>query len=74
KKIEFLELKQKGMTVVEYEVQFTRLSRYAPKAVATDVQKRDRFERGYDLTFAPGWQQRHLRIRLRWKLLLEQKT
>ena len=35
---EFLNLKQRTMTVAEYEVRFTQLSHYAPMMVATERQ------------------------------------
>ena len=49
KKLEFLNLKQEDLLVAEYEVQFVRLSKYAPEEVATDELKRDKFERGLNL-------------------------
>ena len=49
KKLEFLDLKQDDLSVAEYEVQFVRLSKYAPEEVATDELKRDKFERGLSL-------------------------
>ena len=49
KKVEFLELKQNDKSVAEYELQFVRLSKYAPEDIATDEMKRDRFERGLKL-------------------------
>ncbi|KAL2226684.1 UNVERIFIED_CONTAM: hypothetical protein Sindi_2027100 [Sesamum indicum] len=49
KKVEFLELKQNNLSVPEYEVQFVRLSKYAPEEVSTDELRRDRFERGLRL-------------------------
>ena len=49
KKVEFLELKQNDKSVSEYELQFVRLSKYAPEEIATDEIKRDRFERGLKL-------------------------
>ncbi|XP_011101269.1 uncharacterized protein LOC105179363 [Sesamum indicum] len=49
KKVEFLELKQNELSVAEYELQFMRLSKYAPKEVSTDELRRDRFERGLRL-------------------------
>ncbi|KAL0313740.1 UNVERIFIED_CONTAM: RNA-directed DNA polymerase [Sesamum calycinum] len=49
KKVEFLELKQKELFVVGYELQFLRLSKYAPEEVSTDELKSDRFERGLRL-------------------------
>ena len=48
-KVEFLELKQDDKSVSEYELQFVRLSKYAPEKIATDEMKRDRFERGLKL-------------------------
>ena len=36
KKIEFLELKQNDKSVANYELQFMRLSKYAPEEIATD--------------------------------------
>ena len=35
--------------MADYEVQFVRLSKYAPEAVATDELKRNKFERGLNL-------------------------
>ncbi|KAL2251637.1 UNVERIFIED_CONTAM: hypothetical protein Sindi_2286000 [Sesamum indicum] len=49
KKVEFLELKQNELSVAEYELQFVRLSKYAPEEVSTDELRRDRFERGLRL-------------------------
>ena len=49
KKLEFLNLKQDVLSVTDYEVQFVRLSKYAPEEVATNELKRDKFERGLDL-------------------------
>ena len=49
KKVEFLELKQNEKSISEYELQFVRLSKYAPEEIATDEMKRDRFERGLKL-------------------------
>ena len=46
KKIEFLSLEQKNMTVSEYEMQFSRLSKYALEEVATEDAKQRRFEKG----------------------------
>ena len=48
---EFLNLRQKSMTVAEYEVRFTQLSHYAPMMVATERDKCRRFEDGlhYDI-------------------------
>ena len=49
KKIEFLELKQDDLSVAEYEIQFVRLSKYAPEEVASEELKRNKFERGLNL-------------------------
>ncbi|KAL0455691.1 UNVERIFIED_CONTAM: hypothetical protein Slati_0908300 [Sesamum latifolium] len=49
KKVEFLELKQNNLSVADYELQFVRLSKYAPEEIRTDESKRDRFERGLRL-------------------------
>ncbi|KAL2226472.1 UNVERIFIED_CONTAM: hypothetical protein Sindi_2005900, partial [Sesamum indicum] len=49
KKVEFLELKQNELSVAEYELQFVRLSKYAPEEVSTDELRRDRFGRGLRL-------------------------
>ena len=48
---EFLNLRQKSMTVAEYEVRFTQLSHYVPMMVATEWDKCQRFEDGlhYDI-------------------------
>ena len=43
---EFMGLRQRGMTVEQYEVQFTKLSKYAPDAVNTEEKRRKRFEKG----------------------------
>ncbi|KAL2226504.1 UNVERIFIED_CONTAM: Transposon Tf2-12 polyprotein, partial [Sesamum indicum] len=37
------------LSVAEYELQFVRLSKYAPEEVSTDELRRDRFERGLRL-------------------------
>ncbi|KAL0294392.1 UNVERIFIED_CONTAM: RNA-directed DNA polymerase [Sesamum angustifolium] len=49
KKVEFLKLKQNELSVDGCELQFVRLSKYAPEEVSTDEFKRDRFERGLRL-------------------------
>ena len=46
KQREFLNLRQQTMTVAEYEVRFTQLSRYAPMMVATEKDRCRRFEEG----------------------------
>ena len=49
KKVEFLKLEQNDESVAEYELQFVRLSKYAPEEIVTDEMKRHRFERGLKL-------------------------
>ena len=49
KKLEFLNLKQDNLSVVDYKVQFMRLSKYAPEEVATDEFKRNKYMRGLNL-------------------------
>ncbi|KAL0293228.1 UNVERIFIED_CONTAM: hypothetical protein Scaly_3145200 [Sesamum calycinum] len=44
RKVEFLELKKNELSVAGYELQFVRLSKYAPEEVGTNELKRDRFE------------------------------
>ena len=46
---EFLELKQGGMTVIEYVARFMELAHFADDYVATDVAKVRRFENGLKL-------------------------
>ncbi|KAL5803527.1 hypothetical protein ACOSQ4_031832 [Xanthoceras sorbifolium] len=45
-KREFTNLKQRQMTVIEYEREFVRLSKYAKEMVATEADKCRRFEDG----------------------------
>ena len=47
---EFLELKQGGMTVIEYVARFTELACFADYYVATDLAKVRRFENGLKLS------------------------
>ena len=46
---EFLELKQRTMTVMDYMARFTELARFADDYVATDMAKVRRFENGLKL-------------------------
>ena len=46
---EFLELRQKTMTVMDYVARFTELARFSDDYVATDVAKVRRFENGFKL-------------------------
>ena len=46
KQQEFLHVRQRTMTVAEYEVRFTQLSHYAPIMVATEKDRCRRFEEG----------------------------
>ena len=43
---EFMYLKQRTLTVTEYEEKFTRLSKYAPEMVNTKAKIRRRFQQG----------------------------
>ena len=47
---EFLELKQRVMTVMDYVARFTELARFADDYVAIDVAKVRRFENGLKLS------------------------
>ena len=47
---EFLELKQRTMTVIEYVARFTELTRFANDYMATDMAKVRRFENGLRLS------------------------
>jgi hypothetical protein len=46
KKMEFLSLKQKGMSVCQYRDKFIQLSRYAPEEVVNDEKKQGHFLEG----------------------------
>ena len=46
---EFIHLKQRNMTVLEYAVKFNELARFAPDLVSTDRQRMSRFEGGLNL-------------------------
>ena len=43
---EFHNLKQRQMSVIEYQREFTRLSKYAPKMLVTEEEKCRKFEDG----------------------------
>ena len=47
---DFLELKQRAMTVMDYVARFTELARFADDYVATDMAKVRRFENGLKLS------------------------
>ena len=47
---EFLELKQRATTVMDYVARFTELARFADDYVATDLAKFRRFENGMKLS------------------------
>ena len=47
---EFLELKQRTMTVLEYVARFTELAHFDDDYVATDMAKIKRFENGLKLS------------------------
>ena len=44
--LKFLELKQNNLSVMEYEVKFTELSRSVPELVSTEEKKARRFQQG----------------------------
>jgi len=44
KEWEFLRLKQREMTVIEYAAKFNELSRFAPNQLATEEMRMDQFE------------------------------
>ncbi|XP_010678175.2 uncharacterized protein LOC104893741 [Beta vulgaris subsp. vulgaris] len=46
---EFIHLKQRSMSVLEYAVKFNELARFAPDLVTTDRQRMNRFEGGLNL-------------------------
>ena len=48
--MEFLELKQGTMTVLEYVAKFTKLARFTDDYVATDMAKLRKFENGLKLS------------------------
>ena len=50
KALEFLELRQGTMTVIEYMPRFTELARFGDDYVATDMAKVRRFENGLKLS------------------------
>ena len=43
---EFHNLRQRQMSVTEYQKEFTRLSKYAPEILVSEEEKRRRFENG----------------------------
>ena len=45
---EFHNLKQRQMSVTEYQREFTRLSKYAPKILVTKEEKCHKFEDGFN--------------------------
>ena len=49
KEEEYIGLKQKTLTVSQYEVQFTKLLRYAPDIVNTEEKRKKRFLQGLNI-------------------------
>ena len=43
---EFHNLKQRQMSVIEYQREFTRLNKYSPKMLVTEEEKCHKFEDG----------------------------
>ena len=52
---EFVYLKQRTMSVMEYEEKFTRLSKYAPEMVNTEAKRRRRFQQGLTVEIQDAW-------------------
>jgi len=48
RRVDFINLKQQNLSVAEYAVRFTTLSRFAPEMVSSETQKCRRFEQGLD--------------------------
>ena len=46
KEAEFLHLKQRNLSLVEYESKFEELCRYAPRQISNEWEKARRFEDG----------------------------
>nr|XP_027098980.1 uncharacterized protein LOC113718264 [Coffea arabica] len=51
---DFIKCRQGAMSVAEYEVQFTKLSRYAPELVATEQRRVRRFVQGLNVEIQEG--------------------
>ncbi|XP_027158420.1 uncharacterized protein LOC113760043 [Coffea eugenioides] len=51
---DFIKCKQGAMSVAEYEVQFTKLSRFAPELVATEQRRVRRFVQGLNVEVQEG--------------------
>ncbi|WJZ91026.1 hypothetical protein VitviT2T_010136 [Vitis vinifera] len=49
KRVEFIRLSQRNMTVIEYAAKFTQLSRYAPNVVADEQMRVEQFQEGLRL-------------------------
>ena len=49
KEEEFMSLRQRTLTVAEYEVQFAKLAKYAPEAVNTEAKRKKRFWKGLNV-------------------------
>nr|XP_027075952.1 uncharacterized protein LOC113699803 [Coffea arabica] len=51
---DFIKCKQGAMSVAEYEVQFTKLSRFAPELIATEQRRVRRFVQGLNVELQEG--------------------
>nr|XP_027073658.1 uncharacterized protein LOC113698152 [Coffea arabica]XP_027076172.1 uncharacterized protein LOC113699989 [Coffea arabica] len=51
---DFIKCKQGAMSVAEYEVQFTKLSRFAPELIATEQRRVRRFVQGLNVEIQEG--------------------
>ncbi|XP_071933809.1 uncharacterized protein [Coffea arabica] len=51
---DFIKCRQEAMSVAEYEVQFTKLSRFAPELIATEQRRERRFVQGLNVEIQEG--------------------
>ena len=54
KEEEFIGLKQRTLTVAQYEIQFSKLSKYASNMVNTEEKRRRRFLQGLNIEIQRG--------------------
>ena len=66
----FLNLRQEGMTVAEYEAKFLELTRFAPECVNTKAKKDKRFHQG----LKPGIRSQVALLEIRNYAVLVQKA
>ena len=46
---DFISLKQRALTVAQYEVQFTKLAEYAPDMVNLEAKRKRHFQQGLNI-------------------------